>query len=98
MVGGGISIAATSELARRAAQAAVPARLEGMEISASFDGGLLPPATIDGNTVTFDLKGEVGILNVLVRRAPRGCGSGSCSARRPPRSSPARASSRASTA
>lgn len=50
--------------------ASIAAAEGGLQILSAFDGGILPPATIAGDTVTFNLSGGVSILNVLVRGAP----------------------------
>jgi hypothetical protein len=70
LLAGSIAGAAAGWLTKSATQAAEPLMDGGMHLTSSFDGGLLPPAAIDGNTITFDLKKEVGNLNALVRRAP----------------------------
>ena len=70
VLAGGVVMAAAGGRAIGAAQAANAPMHAGMQIVCSFDGGLLPPVKIEGDTLTFDLKGEVSIVNVLVRRAP----------------------------
>jgi hypothetical protein len=70
LLAGGIAGATAGGLIRCAAQTAEPMQEGGIKIVSSFDCGLLPPAMIDGNAITFDLKREVGILNALVRGAP----------------------------
>jgi len=69
VLAGGVVMAAAGGRAKGAVQAANPPMYAGVQIVSSFDGGLLPPVKIEGDTLTFDLKGEVSIVNVLVRRA-----------------------------
>jgi hypothetical protein len=70
LLAGTIAGAASGRLIQTSSHAAEPQPEGGIQLISSFDGGLLPPAVIDGNTITFDLKSEIGILNALVRRAP----------------------------
>ena len=70
VLAGGVAMAVAGGRAIGAAQTANPPMQAGIQIVCSFDGGLLPPTKIEGDTITFDLKGELGIVNVLARRAP----------------------------
>ncbi|HUT91993.1 MAG TPA: hypothetical protein VMY37_21030 [Thermoguttaceae bacterium] len=68
LVGSDAAVATEPNAARPAST--VTAADGRMQILSAFDGGLLPAATIDGDTITFNLNGEVGIVNVLVRGVP----------------------------
>jgi hypothetical protein len=75
IAGGALGLAGSGAMVPAASQAtwtassAVAADGD-MQILSAFDGGVLPAATIDGGTITFDLHGEVTIVNVLLRGAP----------------------------